>query len=95
MVRSAADGPSDLPHHILLMVSDGVMEFTAINTRVEAIDAEIKALASTGPDRQSMMEDFSAGPSIASTFMAAVRTVSSFAVGRRLSRILCAKGRFR
>ncbi len=85
LMRLAAEGTADLSSRVLLMLSDMATELGTINGRVDAIDAEIKALARTDADMQRLMEIPGVGPTIASAFVAAVGTGSSFAKGRDLA----------
>ena len=74
----AAEGSADLSHRIHLMLSDMAVELATINGRVDATDAEIRALAKTDADIQRLMEIPGVGPIIASTLVAASGTGSSF-----------------
>nr|WP_239494623.1 IS110 family transposase [Roseovarius amoyensis] len=85
LMSFAAEGSPDLSHRILLMLSDMAMELATINGRVDAIHAEIKALARMDTDMQRLMEIPGVGPTIASALVAAVGTGSSFAKGRDLA----------
>lgn len=84
-MKLVADGVTDLSPRILLMSSDKPTELGSINPRVEAIDAEIKALAKTDADMQRLMEIPGVGSTIASALVAAVGTGSSFTKGRNLA----------
>ncbi|AWC26099.1 IS110 family transposase (plasmid) [Aminobacter sp. MSH1] len=85
LLKLTEGGTPDLSHRMLLMLSDMATELAAINDRIDAIDAEIKALAKTDADMQRLMEIPGVGPTIASALVAAVGTGSSFAKGRDLA----------
>lgn len=68
-----------------LLVTDMASELDAINDRVTAIDAEIKALARRDADMQRLMEIPGIGPTIATALVAAVGTGISFGKGRDLA----------
>lgn len=68
-----------------LMLSDMAMERDAINGRIGAIDAEIRALPKTDADMRRLMENPGIGPTIATALVAAVGTGGSFSKGRDLA----------
>ena len=85
LARLMGEGSADLSARIVLMLWDMACELNAINHRVAAIDAEIKALAKADADMRRLMETPGVGPTIASALVAAVGTGSSFGRARDLA----------